>query len=440
MIDVSIIIPVYNEEKFLHECLESVINQTLQNIEIICVDDGSTDQSPEILDEYACKDSRITVIHKQNTGYGDSMNTGLQLAQGEYIAIVESDDFAEKDMCEKLYTIAKNNDADCVKANYYEFSNNGRKLINAIDSFECEKVFTSKENLHKFNNQFICIWAGIYRKKFLLEKHISFLATPGASYQDLSFWFKVFVMADRCLFIKDAFLNYRVDNCNSSVKSRDKVFCVCDEMLECKRYLLNNGIMQDFLPYYSKLLFDVYQWNLERIAAKHIKIFIKTTYVDINDAIGNKSNELELFTRDEWNAVKMWADAPEKFINYTMRRRLEKSSKNMDFYLENLVEYIGNSKEIYIYGAGKVGRQIERLIHKVNKDCCINFLITDNVSYTVHSIDTLPIDINQKVIIAIEDWENSVYMSDCAYAYGFRNIFIIDDVIKQLLYRFHIER
>ena len=97
MAKVSIIVPTYNVENYLVECLESIVNQTLKDIEIICIDDGSTDNSGKILDEYAQKDSRIKVIHKENAGYGKAMNLGLDNATGEYIGFVDSDDFVGED-------------------------------------------------------------------------------------------------------------------------------------------------------------------------------------------------------------------------------------------------------------------------------------------------------------------------------------------------------
>lgn len=108
-------------EKFLKECMDSVVNQTLKDIEIICIDDGSRDSTGNILDEYAQKDNRIKVIHKANSGYGHSMNVGLQNAAGEYIGIIETDDFADLNMFDELYKAAKENHADVVKSNYYSY-------------------------------------------------------------------------------------------------------------------------------------------------------------------------------------------------------------------------------------------------------------------------------------------------------------------------------
>ena len=133
MAKVSVIIPIYNVEKYLQECLDSVIDQTLKDIEIILVDDGSPDNCPRICDEYAQKDARIKVIHKENGGYGSAVNRGLEEATGEYIGIVEPDDYIDSDMYEDLYNIAQTNNADIVKSDHYTFSTkNGKQQTDSI--------------------------------------------------------------------------------------------------------------------------------------------------------------------------------------------------------------------------------------------------------------------------------------------------------------------
>lgn len=115
---VSVLVPCYNVEKYIRQCLDSVVGQTLTDMEIICLNDGSTDGTLAILQEYAAKDSRVHIIDKPNSGYGDGMNKGLGAATGEYIGIVESDDWAEADMFESLYTLAKEHDCDMVKSGW----------------------------------------------------------------------------------------------------------------------------------------------------------------------------------------------------------------------------------------------------------------------------------------------------------------------------------
>ena len=126
-VKVSVIIPVYNAEAYLRQCMDSVVNQTQEELEIICVDDGSTDTSAEILKEYAVKDRRIAIYSKSNAGYGHTINYGLERSKGKYIAIVESDDFIDANGIEKLYACAEENNADYVRSNYYEFSGGGKK-------------------------------------------------------------------------------------------------------------------------------------------------------------------------------------------------------------------------------------------------------------------------------------------------------------------------
>jgi glycosyltransferase involved in cell wall biosynthesis len=124
---VSVVIPCYNVEKYLRQCLDSVVNQTLKELEIICVNDGSTDSTLDIIKEYAAKDPRVSYIDKPNAGYGDSMNKGFDQATGEYIGIIESDDYADLDMFEKLYTCAKEHDLDAVKAGFYYYYSKGEE-------------------------------------------------------------------------------------------------------------------------------------------------------------------------------------------------------------------------------------------------------------------------------------------------------------------------
>ena len=121
---VSVIIPVYNVGKYLRKCLDSVINQTLKDIEIICVNDGSTDNSGKILDEYAAKDKRIKVIHQENQGLGAARNVGIDLAKGEYIGFVDSDDWISTGFYEKLYETAKRENSDISACNIMRVKNN----------------------------------------------------------------------------------------------------------------------------------------------------------------------------------------------------------------------------------------------------------------------------------------------------------------------------
>lgn len=220
--------------------MDSVVNQTLKDIEIICIDDGSRDSTGNILDEYAQKDNRIKVIHKANSGYGHSMNVGLQNATGEYIGIIETDDFADLNMFDELYKAAKENHADVVKSNYYSYVSQPEpqstyyEVLKEYDLYD--RVFRPVEHPEIFRVR-PCIWSGIYRREWLLENHVSFAETPGASYQDTGFAFKVWASAERALLVRDAYLHYRTDNANSSVKAAAKIYCICDEFKSIEEFL-----------------------------------------------------------------------------------------------------------------------------------------------------------------------------------------------------------
>lgn len=121
---VSVIVPVYNVENYIRKCLDSIISQTLKDIEIILVDDGSEDNSGKICDEYAEKDSRIIVIHQKNNGLSNARNTGLNIASGEYIGFVDSDDYIKSEMYSEMYQTAEKTDADMVLCNY-SYDTNG---------------------------------------------------------------------------------------------------------------------------------------------------------------------------------------------------------------------------------------------------------------------------------------------------------------------------
>ena len=129
MIKISVIIPVYNVEQYLRECLESVINQTLSELEIICINDGSTDSSLDILREYEQKDNRIIVINKDNEGQAAARNIGISMAKGEYIGFLDSDDYIDSNFYEKLYNAAKKYKADIACTNLYRFSDSKRYYL-----------------------------------------------------------------------------------------------------------------------------------------------------------------------------------------------------------------------------------------------------------------------------------------------------------------------
>lgn len=268
---VSVIVPVYNVEPYLRECMESIVRQTLRDIEIICVNDGSTDGSLAILKEYAEKDDRIILIDKENGGYGLAMNTGLDRATGEYIGIVEPDDYAALTMYEDLYEAAAANDLDLVKADFYRFQYEGEKHIFLYTHLsrqpeDYNTVFKPTERLSSFI-YIMNTWSGIYRLSFLREKGIRHHETPGASFQDNGFWFQTFMYAERAMILDKPYYRCRRDNPNSSVRNPSKVYAANVEYDWIRGLIMKDPQMWEKLKgVYWRKRYHNYDATIKRIA------------------------------------------------------------------------------------------------------------------------------------------------------------------------------
>lgn len=299
----SVIIPVCNVESYLAECLDSALSQSFHEIEIICINDGSTDRSLQILREYEKKDPRVKVIDKANAGYGAAMNDGLDAATGEYVGILESDDYACEHAWEKLYTLAKEHDLDIVKGCYLQFTDTKESYFDAIAKVarHCPDqlplvpigtVFKPQDYPRCFwiNPS---IWTAIYKRDFLINNNIRFNETPGASYQDTSFAFKVWVASKRAMAVSFPVIHYRLDSAFSSSNSRAKVFAVCDEMEECKAYLDSIDAEKDLYRILCAVRYKTYLWNIDRVSAAFKLAFLermsKEFQVDIDE--GNLSSK-----------------------------------------------------------------------------------------------------------------------------------------------------
>lgn len=381
---VSVVIPCYNVEKFVRQCVDSVINQTLKDIEIICVNDGSTDSTLSILREYENSDSRVKVIDKPNGGYGHSMNRGFDMASGEYIGIVESDDFIEPDMYEKLYENAKQHDLDVSRAGFYYYNTAQDKNVPfpAVIRAAGTGVFCPSEDLKDplkkvdfFKTQ-PAIWSAIYRRDFIRQNQIRFLETPGASYQDCGFNFKVWVCAKRVRLLDTCLLHYRVDNAGSSVHNPGKVYCVRDEYVEMHRFLEERHAGHDFFQLWARLKYEQYLWNYERLSLplreEFIHYFADEFRRDREKGLLNR----ELFDWYIWNNLQKILLDPDRYHQIHVLR--ESGDGSQDFYdaypekrpIKNRLAYRLREKaalgQIYLREVGVVGT-LQTAVRKIRK-------------------------------------------------------------------------
>lgn len=319
---ISVLMPIYNVERYLHEALLSVADQTLRDIEILCINDGSTDDSRAIAAEFCKLDARFRLIDKPNSGYGASMNRGLAEAQGDYIAILEPDDIYEPTALETLYKAAQVSDADVTKANYWFYWSKPQpkdKLIQVVKPawFEGDAVTVGSFASDSYSNNaseikhvvadpyelpgiffmIPSIWSALYKRSYLAEHSIRFLETPGASFQDLSFTFKVFAYTHKVCLVDAPVLHYRQDNESSSVNDPKKAYCVIEELAEIDAVveaLAVNNDLGDQVPIKSqntrmqrvvsdqylsqiayRIAYDNYLWNYQRLAPDVRKAFIQ---------------------------------------------------------------------------------------------------------------------------------------------------------------------
>lgn len=266
--ELSIIVPVYNTENYLEKCLDSILNQTLKNIEIICVNDGSTDHSADILHDYAEKDSRIIVIEQKNKGLGAARNIGISKAQGIYIGFVDSDDFIAPTMYEKLCEKAHKFNSDIVLTNinlYFTDSGETRPFREQqfYQSMSEAGYFSAIE--HPKILQFIGVWDRIYRKSFLDEYHL--LNPENRIYEDVLFTVQTCTYAHRISLVNECLYYYRKNTGRSIVdkekENDDYKFDFLKNLRECRDFLLQNEkwniFRNDFLAFqFQGILYHQY--------------------------------------------------------------------------------------------------------------------------------------------------------------------------------------
>lgn len=232
MCHITVIVTVHNSAQYLRECLDSLMAQSFSEFEILCIDGGSTDESGAILTEYCKKCKRIRIVNDSNTSYGHKVNRGIELAKGEYIAVLESDDYYDKDMLLKLWEVVQREHPDIVNGSYEEFMDiDTSRFFSKVNMYE-ENLYN---RLVKWDEE--CLdypvipryWTGIYRKDFINKQNILFNESEGASFQDMSFRFLTTVYANSTYHISDTVYYYRIDNLTSSMNNPQKAIRIFDE-------------------------------------------------------------------------------------------------------------------------------------------------------------------------------------------------------------------
>lgn len=275
--------PIYGGEKYLSKCVDSILDQTLANIEVILVDDGSPDKCPEIIDKYAESDSRVVALHKENGGYGSAVNMGIAHARGEYIGIVEGDDWIEPTMYKKLYTNAVKNDSDVVKCGFYKYNSLAQKAKNInrkwhvsyMNLFDAPSGTFTIADWPKIMMWHASVWAALYKADFV--KNIKMPETKSAAYQDFPFTCEVMARAARISVVKEYLVHYRMEQGQgNSAVCRNKrgimmatqsiagidILCkynvldLCKEEIYYHAYIASRGFFDRIMWQYKSEFFD----------------------------------------------------------------------------------------------------------------------------------------------------------------------------------------
>jgi len=339
MCKVSVILPSLNVAQYIDECLRSVTAQTLREIEIICVDAGSTDGTLDIIRSYAQRDSRVTLILSDKKSYGHQMNLGIARARGEYIGIVETDDFVPADMYEALYQTAVGEQADIVKADFYRFRTVGDALERRYNRLDPSgrhygKVLCPAEHPEVFRFE-MNTWSGIYLRRFLENNGILHQETPGASYQDTGFWFRTFCLAKRVVFVDTPYYMNRRDNEHSSVASGGKLYCMTQELAAVEAWLRGDAArLRAFSGVFALRKFHSLLFTYNRIAPQYRAEYAEHIREQMAGLIEAGEYDRALFAPHEWRKLMLILRNPARFHRLNgsgAMRMLEKAEAALSF-------------------------------------------------------------------------------------------------------------
>lgn len=282
---VSVIVPVYNVQRYLRGCLDSILAQTMRDLEVVCVNDGSTDASRDIIEDYLHRDPRVRVVDKANAGYGAGINDGFAAATGEWLTILEPDDLFPHDACQLMYEACVADDLDFLKADASVFWGEGQTYREepaptSPDRASYEHVFDPSANPGaRFSR---AGQPGMYRASFIRDKGIRLHESAGASFQDTGLWAQCMFVGTRARFLDRVCYLIRRDNPDSSEKDRRKVYTICDEW-----DFIRSRIDELSVPHPDECArssawfrFRGYRWNLDRIASDKCLEFLERFSAD----------------------------------------------------------------------------------------------------------------------------------------------------------------
>ena len=398
---VSVIMPSLNVKDYIVECMDSVINQTLKDIEIICVDAGSTDGTLDILRNYEKQDERVKVVLSEKRSYGYQINKGIDVSTGEYVGIVETDDYVLPKMYETLYNAATENHVDFVRSDFSRFYGEGSErkfqevpLTYWKKNYErfYNTVLNPEDDLHVFNLLKNNV-TGIYDINFLRENNIRLNETPGASFQDNGLWFFTFMYAKRALFLNKSFYQCRRDNPNSSVNDKGKAFIVCNEydyILNCLKS--DDEKYRKFIYAYWVGKFGSYFFTYSRVSEKLKYPFLHCLYTEFMSAKERGELRQELFPSHHWEKLCKILDDPIGYYVNDFRQRTSKSAEDKNSLMSELSDAIAEETEIRLNNRQDKTVKVSVIIPVYNLEQYLRQCMDSVLSQSIRDFEVLCVD------------------------------------------------
>lgn len=314
--EISIIVPVYNMEKYLPQCVESIIAQTFTDWELLLVDDGSKDSCGVMCDEWAKRDERIKVIHKENSGQADSRNMALKIAKGRYIGFADSDDWAEPKMYETMYSMAKQYDADIVICGYSDEYINRTKVYNDDGKIVVYSRNEALERLIYDNEIRSYLWDKLFKREMLTDE-----MPKGMIFEDYAIMPRWFANASKIVSVHEPLYHYR-QRCGSTIYSdpaKNRYMFFCAEQMRCK-FLLERSVMPDRAEEWQAYLCKIGVQESKRIARETKDKALALRYIESisQNLKGYPKSVTSLLTKKTQTRLLRLVNNPKRF--YAMLR------------------------------------------------------------------------------------------------------------------------
>lgn len=382
MPEITVIMPTLNVKEYVAECIESVLNQTFGNFEVLIIDAGSDDGTEKIIAGYEEIDPRVRVVLSGRRSYGYQVNKGISMARGRYVAIVETDDYIDREMLSELYKKAEEYSLDFVKADNYNFvrMNSGdiwkfRFYSAAPQIYNTVIDPASHRELHMSD---IFIWKGLYNTEFLKKYDIKLNESDGAAFQDAGFLFQTIGHAKRIMYLDKVFYYYRQDNAASSIFNRKGFSYLVNEYQYIYEKLSTKSIWKEIEPYYYCRLFMQINGRIRTMAAsgelwKEAVEDVRTLQQILASASGAHVFDEYILDETNWTELQMFLLDYETYIQtkmslYSMKRE----------WLRKLYEKVSCYETIVFYSCSNVGKFVECLLERAG--IAQNIVFCDNNS------------------------------------------------------------